>query len=354
MKIYRCIVIIALFIIINTIQIYAYDTLTIDKAYEMAFSNSNELKKMEENQELNENDYYLTNSSVLASSETESLQNLFMSLKSLKNEMLYYNDDKKLQEEKIKYNLYEIFYCIDELEKDIEIKEDEILLMEKKLNIDEKKYSLGVISKSQYENTLAEYKSLLLDRDNMIIDFNDSYSELNKLIGVDLDSRFTLSYELDYGIIDIDDVYVYINKAISKSKVLEKYKINSDEIKYSLSLIKSSGYGGDKDEVKNKYIVSQSEYADIKKSMEESIIKIYNNIKVLEEKYNTNLKELNVRQAEKAFKDKQLELNLITEIEMYEYEFNIKQIEKEIEEIKKEHELLKMQLYNIDLVNINQ
>lgn len=354
MKIYRYTVIITLFIIINTIQIYADNTLTIDKAYEMAFLNSSELKKMEENQKLSENDYRLTNSAVLASSETESLQNLFISLKSLKNEILYYNNDKKLQEEKIKYNLYEIFYCLDELENDIEIKEDEILLMEKKLNIDEKKYSFGVISKSQYEDILAEYKSLLLDRDNMIIEFNNSYNELNKFIGVDLDSRFTLSYKLDYNVIDIDDVYVYVNKAISKSKVLEKYKINSDEVKYSLSLIKNSGFDKDKDEVENKYMVSQSEYADIKKSMEESIIKIYNDIKMLEYKYNINLKELNVRQTEKDFKNKQLELNLITEIEMDEYEFNTKKLEKEIEKIKNEHELLKMKLYNIDLVNINQ
>lgn len=342
----------------NKIQIFAKNyssvqsetsELSFDDAVKKAVRYSKELKNIEENTVIAEEDAVSTRQSVVTASETSDIVDLAVKLKETLNKVEQYKMSSDVEKASIEYSVADFFVSVINSEKSVELYEKELELKKRNIEISATKAKLGKISQNEYDNEVLEYNKKLKEIENLEMELEEAYIQLNKVLGEsDFNKKYNLSWNVSYeelGEANLDGVITralgncYSIKEKEDAVTLAKYNLNSYTSDENNKITKQYSY--------NKAVRSLE---DAKISLKQKIITTYNSIIKIENEYKANIIELENMKKQLEIKFVQLRLNKITQIEYDEYVYDIESLENTLKKQIYNHTLLVMQFENPDLL----
>ncbi len=333
------------------------EILTINSAVEKAIKYSGTLKSYEEDNEITDLDIKSTNLTFVSTGETEQIANLAVQLKELHAKIEKNKFSAETEKENIKYSVLSFFIDITNAENKIKLFEEETKLKEKQLKVSEIKLNYGRISKNVYANEQLEYKNLLKQKNELQNNIDNAYISLNKILGTDLNTKYTLDFgnEIIYTTIT-DNISEKINlesqiaMAIDKNTEIKSQKTNVDIAKYALKVY-TPETGNDTRTAKiASYNKAVRTLEDNKTALKENITKNYNEIIKIENEYKSNITEFENMKKQLKIKELNLKSGKITELEIEEYKYEIKKLENTIQEQIYNYCLLMKKLENPELL----
>jgi outer membrane protein TolC len=334
-------------------------SLTIEEAVAKAIANSSSLKTLDDNQELEENSFKNTSTSLTNyDSDDENGANSYLDLavqyKRLATSIKNYDDSKEVTKQQLEQSIREYFIAIIEAENEIDLYEQNMAIQEQSIKIDETKLKLGLISQSEYDSARNTYANLKSNRDTLENKLTSAYSNLNVILGANTKERYNISYDCTYTR-EADTIVLasVISKAQSNSYSIKQKKNAVDIAKYDLekySLSTSSNYSSDTRDTKEAtYNKATRDYGDAIDNIEVTITNWYNSLKENEQSYADNISTLELKKSQLSIYETKLELGTITELDLKKYKYEISSLENTVETLKYNHDLLVRKLNNPDL-----
>ncbi len=367
--------------ILGSIEIYAeeqivhfYDVvesalenseLTVDEAFDIAVEYNREIKKLEEDLPNILNDYSeasndlrvnpenMDNEEDIKNNEGKEYTNSYVDTKikiaGLKNTLDNYDMSIQKNKDILKYDIIKIFSDIVIAEKNIEIEEKSIQLADKQLGIAEIKYNKGILSEADFNEQNTQYIKKVNDIKNKKIDIDNLYTELNKVIGIDLQGRYSVSVDFEYNKIGNVNIDEKIENDIKNDIDMTEQKQNLEISEYEYSTYNeytaySSKLSKESDINSKKRNISETEI-----NFNDSLNKLYRNIiskETTDEKYS---EELLYKQKELEILNMKYSMGKATKIEIEEKGIEIDTLKTNILKNQYEHELLVMRFENVNL-----
>jgi outer membrane protein TolC len=332
-----------------TVQSNNAGELTVDEAVKKAIAYSHDLKTLNENLTLAEDDVDDANSDLHIATEYADVKRLDVQLKNLRKNIQSYTADTEIQKEKIRLSVIEYFAAIIHAEKQLELYEENMEIQSQQIEISKIKLEAGIISQNEYDNAVTSYNKTVSEKQSLEIATNNAYTSLNKLFGDDLNTRYTISLDIDYVPFD-GNLSSTVNKAVSSSQKVIEAEQTMNIAKYEYDVHSGLYSTGSKEEKLNAYAKATRDLADTKTNVETSITNVYNNILTLENTYKTNKDNLEQKEKDLEILKLKAELGKATELEVKQAEYEIKKLEADIQNSIYTHYVLTEEFSNPDLI----
>lgn len=344
-------ILIVIFVLFNTFVFADNENiLTVEDAVAKAVKYSHELKNLEENAALNEENINNVHDQLIYSEETTEIMNLSVKLKELRYQTENYTMNSEIEKQNIELSVIKFFTSVLNAEEAIKLYDESIKLQEQELKISEVKVNLGLLSKSEYDSQNLAYKKSLAERASKEVELNEAYISLNKVMGDDFDKKYNIVLDLEYSPLENVNLDFEINKALAVNQSI-KEKENALEIaRYDLDTYSSLTSSDTKEAKEVKLSQTSRSLTDEKTNLKEKMINTYNSIIKNETEYNSNIMELENMKKELEIKKVKYNLDKITQLELAQYEYEIKQLENKIQQQIYNHEILKIQFNNTNLL----
>lgn len=250
-----------------------------------------------------------------------------------------YEYNKQIQAEAIRYQVKALFNSITNTKEQIELANLALENSQRQLSIISQKFQLGL--ESEYNRSMAE-KQLEQQRKQMEQlkkTLDNSYIQLNRLIGEEETNRSELEYKITFNPIEEKDLEGYINKKLNKDPYLKIQEQSVISARYALQLYS--------DRVTDTYQsrrsqLDKAEYnaSDSKQAMEESLRTTYNQILQLEEQYQSNQLDFEKAQEQLKVVQTQYELGMIIEADLKQAEIAVAQAQFTLDSTAMQHDQL--------------
>lgn len=323
--------------------------LTVDEAVSKATAYSRTLKSLYEDNEINELDEHDTRRDLINSSEYIQLTNLNVELKRLMNSLADYDENVEIEKKSIRLNVIELFASIIDAEDSLKMYDKQIDINKRELNIADVKIKLGLISQSDYESLKLESERVINERQSLEIALEEAYTSLNRILGQDLEKRYTVSLDIEYqplGEVSESDM----ERAVLGSQGVKQAEEAANIAKYQLDVYSVEYSGGRKETVRNNYAQAVRTLDDTKTNMRSGLRQVYNNIITAESNYADNLALLEQKQKSLEISALQLKLGKITQLEYDKAKYEAEQLENTIKQSVYSHYVLVCKFNDPDLI----
>jgi len=326
-------------------------TLTVEEAVELAIKNSKNLKTIEENQSISEDDLKDTSSDLRYASEYAEVTSFAVQLRNLTNRIANYKASTEIEKQSIELSIIQVFVSIIEAEDKLDLYDQQIALDKKQLDISKLKVDLGLLSQSDYDEQLNSYNKTVAGRESLKNSIDEAYISLNKVLGVDLDKKYKIELDIEYEPLGDVNLQTVIMKALSTNQSIKEKEDAAEVAKYEYEVFSSLYMSGTKEEKEAAYSQSTRAVSDAKTALEQNIRKLYNSIINIETEYNTKIEDLELKKSQLELKELQLSLGKITEIELEDFKYQITSLESNIKSNIYSHDILVRQFNNSDLIS---
>lgn len=346
-------IVILLFIVSFPNSIKADDEiidLTIDDAYSKAVSYSSELKNIDEELYLANKDYDTARENLTYATDGERVLNLAVQLKETKNTLDNYDANSDIQKQNIYLSVLNFFIEVKKAEQEIELNNESLLLQEKKLKIADTKMELGLLSQQEYNDIKNSYDKMKIENDNLKLSIDNAYISLNKVLGAELNQKYNLILKIDYNKLDDVNVDTVVLKATATNQNIIELQNSAELAEYKVTKHSVYTSSESKEVLKAKAAQASRSVNDAKDSLKEKIVSTYNQIINIENSYDSNILELKDMNNKLKIKETEYSLGNLTEIELEEYKYSIKELEIKIQNQIYDHEILVMKFNNTNLL----
>lgn len=336
----------------NYNQLLTEEDLTVEMAIDEAIKYSRDIKNLEENVEILEDTMREVHSYWEVASDYSTNHSLAVQLRQLTINLSSFSDNQEKAKEKIAYNVKNIFYAIDTLEKSLDIYDKQLDLSKRNLVVYETMLNLGKISQVDYNNYKYEYDKLVSDRANVENQINSTFRTLNQLMGKDINQKYNIIVD-DVDFVDMGkvDVSYEINKSLETNQTVKSakdaYYIADYDIK---SYVDGPNVSADRKEKEAKRNQAQRTLEDTKTSLKNQMTSLYENIIDSERVYKENESKLNLLNEQLKVKEVQFSLGKITQLELDSHKLSIESLKLTMESSAKNHQLSVEQFKNSDLL----
>ncbi len=336
----------------NYNQLLTEEDLTVEMAIDEAIKYSRDIKNLEENVEILEDTMREVHSYWEVASDYSTNHSLAVQLRQLTINLSSFSDNQEKAKEKIAYNVKNIFYAIDTLEKSLDIYDKQLDLSKRNLVVYETMLNLGKISQVDYNNYKYEYDKLVSDRANVENQINSTFRTLNQLMGKDINQKYNIIVD-DVDFVDMGkvDVSYEINKSLETNQTVKSakdaYYIADYDIK---SYVDGPNVSADRKEKEAKRNQAQRTLEDTKTSLKNQMTSLYENIMDSERVYKENESKLNLLNEQLKVKEVQFSLGKITQLELDSHKLSIESLKLTMESSAKNHQLSVEQFKNSDLL----
>lgn len=324
--------------------------LTVDEAVTKAVAYSRTLKTLYESNTINELNADDTRTDLVWSSEYVEVTNLNVELKNLMNSIRNYDANVEIEKENIRLNIIELFAAIIKAEDSIDMYEKQIDLDERELKIAEVKKGLGLLSDTDYNAMVVDINKTKSSKQSLASAIDEAYSSLNTILGQQLNTKYTVSLDIDYEPLGDTDLEYAVLKAVSGSQSIKEKEEAAEIARYQLDVYSVEWSNDKKESKQNNYAQAERNLADAKTQLESGLRTLYNNIQTAETDYNNNLKSLEQMKKELEIKALQLKLGKITQLDYDKAEYEICELENTIKQSVYSHYLLVSKFNNPDLI----
>ncbi len=325
--------------------------LTVEEALELAIKNSNELKNISDKLYLAEDDAEDANHDLFYATEFNEVKSLSVQLKNLRNSIENYKTSSEVEKQKLELSVIELFTAIKQAESSLELFEKQLDISQRQLELSKVKLGLGLITENEYTDEKNNYNKIKTQMETTKISVDEAYTDLNKLLGKDLDEKYELKLDVEYKPFEPEqELETKILKSISSAADIKAKKEAVEVAKYEVDVY-SELYSNDKKESKiNNYNQASRSLDDAQTDMRVKITNLYNSIYTIENQYKDNTAELEQMKKELEIKKLSLSLGKITQLELDNYEYNIENLENQIQNQIYQHDILVREYENPDLL----
>lgn len=329
------------------------ETLNIETAVEKAIDNSTALKTA--NLSLKVSEEQLENSQFSADYNTgsDSLQTI---LSLIKNQASYKNSEEelKVQEQKIAYEMEQTFIDILSLQRELQIAEDSFKVEEKNLAISKLKANMGLISQQEYNEALVSFEKSKVSIESQKTNIQNAFTNLNIIMGEsDTNKQYNLSIDVEYEPVELElSVEDYTEARVLESVTIQNAKRNLSvtEQSYIVEQANISGTMTSLMQAENSVATSEMNLSDSIENMEVQVINLYNTIKSLETNIENNKTELSNLKNNYEIAKIQYEMGKISEVELMQAENKVISMENTIINQIYEHSQNVKKFENVDLM----
>lgn len=327
--------------------------LTLEEAIEKALANSTQLKNSGMSITLSEEQ---AESAQQSYSNAESGSTLNALLTMIKQNSSYNNalKDKEALEQKIAYQMKELYVQIINAERKLALSEENIAVSEKELNISKVKLELGLMAQADYEQAELSLKKSREDIEKSRTALDETYRSLNILIGSDENNRYMLVLNPEYSELELDmDIETYAHAYSTAPLSIRQKKENIQLAEQSRAVESANVVNSTKaSDISAKNAVAQAEleYKDAVTEFKSAIISSYTAIKETEQSCQTGLDELKALKKQLIISQTKYESGDITQIELERAQYNIAAKESELLELMYSHMLAVEKFNNVDLL----
>lgn len=329
------------------------ETLNIETAVEKAIDNSTALKTA--NLSLKVSEEQLENSQFSADYNTgsDSLQTI---LSLIKNQASYKNSEEelKVQEQKIAYEMEQTFIDILSLQRELQIAEDSFKVEEKNLAISKLKANMGLISQQEYNEALVSFEKSKVSIESQKTNIQNAFTNLNIIMGEsDTNKQYNLSIDVEYEPVELElSVEDYAEARVLESVTIQNAKRNLSvtEQSYIVEQANISGTMTSLMQAENSVATSEMNLSDSIENMEVQVINLYNTIKSLETNIENNKTELANLKNNYEIAKIQYEMGKISEVELMQAENKVISMENTIINQIYEHSQNVKKFENVDLM----
>lgn len=329
------------------------ETFNIETAVEKAIDNSTALKTA--NLSLKVSEEQLENSQFSADYNTgsDSLQTI---LSLIKNQASYKNSEEelKVQEQKIAYEMEQTFIDILSLQRELQIAEDSFKVEEKNLAISKLKANMGLISQQEYNEALVSFEKSKVSIESQKTNIQNAFTNLNIIMGEsDTNKQYNLSIDVEYEPVELElSVEDYAEARVLESVTIQNAKRNLSvtEQSYIVEQANISGTMTSLMQAENSVATSEMNLSDSIENMEVQVINLYNTIKSLETNIENNKTELANLKNNYEIAKIQYEMGKISELELMQAENKVISMENTIINQIYEHSQNVKKFENVDLM----
>ncbi len=326
--------------------------MTVDMATERAINVSSSLKTLQDSIDVAEEAYddvlfdgRNTNSFVEDVAYAVSRKQLTLQIQS-------YKDKYDITKEQIRHSVESYFSAIEAAQNSLAIYDENISLAKRKLDISKKQYDLGMMSQTAYDAEVDNYNAVIAGKASLQSTLDSQYAALNTLCEYNVAAVYPIEIEgWEYTPIDPVSLDKQVALATSSSNMNIRLLENNVEVaKYELDL-HSDLYSTDTRLQKQAQLFSAtSTLNDTKLKYEASVKTLFDNITVLEENHKTLTEQLTTLKNTMNVYEKQYELGQITELQLDNYRYNVKDLTNKIREAENQHHILTAQYENPNLL----
>ena len=333
-----------------------YEELPIDTALDKAIKNSTSVKINSLTLQLNEKQEEQASESYFSffSSNTSDRLSEFLSLMRQRATIKNNESEKKVLEEKLKYEMTDAYINILNLEREIQLLETSLKIETSNLRISKEKQILGLITEQEYNNLQLAYEKNKVNLETRKKSLNSAYATLNILIGEDdTTKKYRLLIEPKMEYLELNsDIEIYAQSRAEQSATVEQLIRNVDIAKNSVKLGGALASASEISNMSNENTLAQAEMNlnDTKVELKNRIVDTYNSIIQLEENFENNMKELESLKHELKIAQAKYEMNLITENTLESTKYNVANMENTLISQMYEHMQLVEKIKNANLI----
>lgn len=333
-----------------------YEELPIDTALDKAIKNSTSVKINSLTLQLNEKQEEQASESYFSffSSNTSDRLSEFLSLMRQRATIKNNESEKKVLEEKLKYEMTDAYINILNLEREIQLLETSLKIETSNLRISKEKQILGLITEQEYNNLQLAYEKNKVNLETRKKSLNSAYATLNILIGEDdTTKKYRLLIEPKMEYLELNsDIEIYAQSRAEQSATVEQLIRNVDIAKNSVKLGGALASASEISNMSNENTLAQAEMNlnDTKVELKNRIVDTYNSIIQLEENFENNMKELESLKHELKIAQAKYEMNLITENTLESTKYNVANMENTLISQMYEHMQLIEKIKNANLI----
>lgn len=326
---------------ITTQQEQSTEYLTVEQAVKKAADYSNKLKTIDEDLEQAYDSYDSTAFSYNLSEDRTEILNLATQLRTISNQISNYKLNAQVEQDMLQLSVKEFFADVINAEKELELYEQNMEIEKKQMDIDNVKLELGLISQSDYNSKLNSYNAKEMELRSKKIAIDDAYKSLNTVLGVDMDKRYNLVFDVEYVPFDGNSLELTVARALSTSQ-----SVIVSEREYEIAQYKKENDFNSTSLSKNSNLrQSARSLADTKLQVEKSVEDTYNQILTIEDNYTKNQAQLQELEKKLEIVNVKYELGKATEIELLTAQYNIDSLKAQIENQIAQHSVL-VEKYN--------
>ncbi len=309
------------------------ENLDIDTAVEKALKNSTALKTANLSLAVSEEQLEDSQFSVDYNTGSDSLQTI---LSLIKNQASYRNSEEelKVQEQKIAYEMEQTFIDILSLQRELQISENNFKVEEKNLTISKLKADMGLISQQEYNEALLSFEKSKVNIESQKTNIQNAFTNLNIIIGEsDRSKQYNLLIDVEYEPVELDvSIETYAEARVLESVTIQNAERNLSvaEQSYAVEQASISGTTTSLMQAENSVTTSEMNISDTKENMELQVVNLYNTIKSLETNIENNKIELANLKNNYEIAKIQYEMGKISEIELIQAENSVVSMENTI------------------------
>ena len=342
----------------------SYDTLsekydlTIDQAVTDAIAFSRDLKNLEENIDIAEDNEKVVRNAWASQNSGETISDYAtthsyaVQLRQLANTLSNYSANEEIAKQKIEYNIRSLFYNIKAAEDSLALYDEQIDIQARQLKVYETMLNLGKLSQVEYNDYKQTYDTLVSDKKAVETQISSAYRNLNQLMGKDINQQYNIIVD-DLTFTEMGDVSLdyEINKAIATNQTVKEAEDSVNLNKYSLdSFVDGSTVSSDRTQTENNYAQSTRTLEDTKTSLKAEMTSLYENIREAERTYRDNEASLANMEEQLKVKETQYSLGKITELELDAYKLSIDSLKNTMETAVYDHDIMVRQFQNSNLI----
>ncbi|MDR1687950.1 MAG: TolC family protein [Clostridiales bacterium] len=327
----------------------APEVLTVQNSVNYAVTNSNSLKKAEEDNYIaRENHETLLWSFHSAVTEEEHIKAAIALTRNEVQTALAYPEIAN-QKKSLELTITRYFETILSAERSLELYDEKLELDKKDLEITKVKAELGMVSKSALDSAQLAYDKAVINRDSKVKAIDDAYRTLRQTMGVSETKKYKVALKFTYKPFTEGNLDGYINDAYVTNLQIMTLTENYNLAKYEHDMTSFASLFEEESSVLklNQQLRSIEE---AKTKLRDTIKTYYEDILSAEQNYDLALVDIAAMEKQLEIKKTQLELGKITQIEVDKYEYEILNAQNSLEDIIANHEMTVLQFVNTELL----
>lgn len=334
---------------------------TYDQAVQLAIDNNSTLRSLADTVELMEDNKSLMHTTTYSSPNTNEEQFLFMSSSRLNSLVAMNSYDTGIKTSKLQSKILKIgaevsvksfFGNIKDQEKQLQLLQKNYEIAQKQLLEGQTKLKLGVISQNEFttlQNTVKEMEQNIKLQE---LSIQDTYIELNKLLGLDADTVYDIQYDVTFEPLDLQtDIDTYVNKKVKTDVSLEIERVKAEDAKFGVNMFSDTGNGSSYNEKKNNEKTANRSLMDAVETKKKDIRTAYVQLQQMESKQQ-NL-EIALQNAKTDYQTAKVNYNVgnITETQLKQAELAIIKAENDIQQNILQYDMLRYTFDNTCLLS---
>lgn len=334
---------------------------TYDQAVQLAIDNNSTLRSLADTVELMEDNKSLLHTTTYSSPNPGEEQFLFMSSSRLNSLVAMNNYDTGIKTSKLQSKILRIgaevsvksfFGNIKDQEKQLQLLKKNYEIAQKQLLEGQTKLKLGVISQNEFttlQNTVKEMEQNITLQE---LSIQDTYIELNKLLGLDADTVYDIQYDVTFEPLDLQtDIDTYVNKKVKTDVSLEIERVKAEDAKFGVNMFSDTGNGSSYNEKKNNEKTANRSLMDAVETKKKDIRTAYVQLQQMESKQK-NL-EIALENAKTDYQTAKVNYTVgnITETQLKQAELAIIKAENDIQQNILQYDMLRYTFDNTCLLS---